>query len=270
MNLSDVLKLECCDINLKAKGKEEVLQQIAQIIKRSPLFENIKIDSIYNAFKEREDRGSTGFGRGIAIPHCQLDGLNKFVVGIAISRKGIDFDSLDRKKSKIFVFIVGPKEDRTLHLKLLAKVSKVLKEPNVIENLLKSTSILSLYEEFMRHTDSASLKLSKKGKEKLMLLVVRDEDIMFDITEVLVEFDIEDATIIDTQKMENLISKVPLFLGFFNFTGGSSPFGKVILLHLQKSYINAIVQSLEKRFGDLDSFSGLSVMVLDLLYSKGF
>ncbi|MCD4818985.1 MAG: PTS sugar transporter subunit IIA [Candidatus Cloacimonetes bacterium] len=270
MNFSDVLKLECCELSLKANSKDETLQHIAQIIKKSPLFKNINTDKIYDAFKEREDRGSTGFGRGIAIPHCQLDGIDKFVVGIAISKKGIDFDSLDKKKSKIFVFIVGPKEDRTTHLKLLAKVSHVLKEPHVTDNLIKSSTIFNLYEEFIRHTDADSVKLSKKGKEKLMLMIVRDEDIMFDITEVLVEFGIEDATIIETQKMENLISKVPLFLGFFNFTGGSSPFGKIILLHLQKSYMNAVVQSLEMRFGDLDSFSGLSIMVVDLLFSKGF
>lgn len=270
MNFSDILKLECCELNFVAKSKDDTLKKLAEFAKKSPVFEKIETSKIYNALKIREDRGSTGFGRGIAIPHCQMEEINQFVIGIAISPKGIDFDSLDKKKTKIFVFIIGPAEDRTTHLKLLAKVSYVLKEPEVTENLIKSPSIITLYEEFIRHTDADLLELSKKGKEKLMLMIVRDEDIMSDVTEIMVEFGIQDATIIETQKMENLISKVPLFLGFFNFTGSSSPFGKIILIPLQKSYINAIINSLENRFGDLDTFSGLSIMVLDMLYSKGF
>jgi hypothetical protein len=102
-----------------------------------------------------------------------------------------------------------------------------------------------------------------------MLLIVKNEEIMQDITEIFIEFGVEESTIIETQQMENLLSKVPLFMGFFNFTGDKNPYSKIILLKINKDYINAIVKTLEDLFGDLENYSDLGILVLDLFYSKG-
>ncbi|MCK4696576.1 MAG: hypothetical protein KAT74_12475, partial [Candidatus Cloacimonetes bacterium] len=98
---------------------------------------------------------------------------------------------------------------------------------------------------------------------------VKDEEIIQDITEVFIEFGIQESTIIETQQMENLLSKVPLFMGFFNFTGGKSPYSKIIMLRINKEYINAVIKSIEDIFGDLDTYTGLSIFVLDLFFHKG-
>ncbi len=270
MNILDVLKLECCEPDLHSKDKDEALKKIAELMKRSSVFNGLDSDKIYTSLKEREDMGSTGFGRGIAIPHCQMDEIDKFVIGIAICKKGVSYDAIDKKKVKIFIIIIGPTTNRNGHLSLLAKVSHTLKEPDVPELLQKANTKITLYEEFLRNTDSEGLKVSKKKREKLMIVIVKDEEIMQDVTEVFIEYGVQESTIIETQQMENLLSKVPLFLGFFNFTGGKSPYSKIILLKISKEYINPIIKGLEDIFGDLDSFSGLSVMVLDLFFAKGF
>ena len=268
MEFSEIVKLECCEVNFTAKNKNETLHNIGKLLKRSREFRNIEEDVIVDALKERESMGSTGFSRGIAIPHCQLEGIDHFIIALAICKKGINFDSLDKKKSRIFVTIVGPKGDRGTHLKLLAQVSQILKEPHVIDEILHSTTKIGLYEEFLRNTNNIET-ITKKGKEVLMMLTVKDESIMQDITEVFVEYGIQDSIILETQNMENLLSTTPLFMGFFNFTSEQNALTKIILVKLTKDHINALIKGLEDVFGDLDTYSALSILVLDIFFSKG-
>ncbi|MBC8384475.1 MAG: PTS sugar transporter subunit IIA [Candidatus Cloacimonetes bacterium] len=270
MNLANVVKLECCEINFSARNKDDALKKISKILMESSQLKQVDEDSIYQSLLERENKGSTGFNKGIAIPHCQIEGIKEFIISIAICKKGINFDSLDKKKSRIFITIVGPSGDRSDHLKLLAKVSQILRMPGVSENLLNTTTKIGLYEEFLRNTENGVDVALKKEQDKLMLLIVRDEDVIQDITEVFVEIGVQDSTIIETQQMENLLSKAPLFMGFFDFTGGKQPFSKIILLKIPKDYINAIIKGIESTVGDLETYSGVSIMVLDLFFAKGF
>ncbi len=269
MDLADVVKLECCEVDFTASDKNHALKKLAELIVKGNHFDPGSIENVYDSLKQREEMGSTGFGRGIAIPHCQLENIEDFIVSIVVSKKGVHFDALDKKKVKILVTIVGPKTDRKGHLQLLAQVSQILKEPGVIETLIKTTSKIGLYEEFLRNTIRGETAISVKGEDKLMLLIVKNEEIMQDITEVFIEFGVQESTIIDTQQMENLISKVPLFMGFFNFTGDKSLYSKIIMMRISKGYINAVVKALEDIFGDLDNYSDLGILVLDLFYSKG-
>ncbi|MBN2461078.1 MAG: PTS sugar transporter subunit IIA [Candidatus Cloacimonetes bacterium] len=269
MELSDVLKLECCDIDFKARDKDNALEKIAKLMVKTEVLQKIDYSLIYEALKKREELGSTGFGRGIAIPHCQLDNIDNFVVSIVSSRKGINFDSMDKKKVRILVTIVGPSSSRSGHLQLLAQISKILKEPGTMESLCKTSSRIDLYERFLSNSDAEIAATQKKGEEKLMLLIVRDDAIMEDITEIFLEYGIQESTIIETQQMENLLSKVPLFMGFFNFTGDKNLYSRIIMLKISKDYIDAVIKGFEDVFGNLDNFSGLSVMVLDLSYSRG-
>ncbi len=268
MDISKTLHLECCNPDFKAGDKDSALRKLAQLMKNAKALQDINEDVVYQALKQREDVGSTGFGKGIAIPHCQLKGLTEFVLGLATSSSGVHFDAMDKKKVKIFVVILGPEKDRSGHLQLLAKVSSVLKESGIQESLLNASSKIALYEEFLRNSEH-DLHIKTKGRSKLMLMVIKDVSIVEDITEIFLEFGIQDTTIIETQQMENLLSKVPLFMGFFNFTGEKNPYSKLIMLKIDKNYLNALVKSIEDRFGDLDNYTGLSLMVLDLFFSKG-
>ena len=269
MEFSEIVKLECCEVDFTATNKIDALHNICKLLKRSREFRNIEEDTIFEALKEREDLGSTGFSKGIAIPHCQLVGIDHFIISLAICKKGISFDSLDKKKSRIFVTIVGPKGDRNTHLKLLAQVSLILKESDVIDEILHTSTKIGLYEEFLRNTNDKVTTITQKGKEVLMMLTVKEESIMQDITEVFVEYGIQDSIILETQNMENLISKTPLFMGFFNFTSEKNPASKIILVKLTKDHINALIKGLEDVFGDLETYSALSIIVLDIFFSKG-
>ena len=270
MNLMELLKPEACVTNFQAASKDQALMNLAEMMVKNNGLGKISAETVYTALKEREDKGSTGFGRGIAIPHCQVNEIDKFYLGIAASSRGVSFDALDKKKVKLFVVIVGPASDRTGHLKLLAKISHILKEPDTYENLIASTTKIGLYEEFLRHTSGDELKVQKKKKDKLMIITVKNEEIMQDLTEVFIQYGITESTIIETQQMENLMSTVPLFMGFFNFTSGRNPFSKLILVKTNSDQTRTIIKGMEEIFGDLDNYTDLSVMVLNLFYSKGF
>lgn len=269
MNISEILKLECCSPAETASSKKQALEIMAELLSRAPELKDTGNAAILDALRKREQMGSTGFGKGIAIPHCQIEGLEHFVVNIVRFPHGVDFDAVDQKKVKLCVCIVGPATDRAGHLQLLAKVSRTLKEPDALENMLHQTTRIGLYEEFLRNAQNGDFVVSKKTKEKLMILVVKDDEIMEDITEVFLELGIQESMIVETQQMDSLLSDVPLFLGFFNFTGGRNTATKLVLVHITRDYINAIIKSLEDTFGDLDEFAALSVMVLDVFYSKG-
>ncbi|MCF7919659.1 MAG: PTS sugar transporter subunit IIA [Candidatus Cloacimonetes bacterium] len=268
MQLEEVVRLECCTTDFQAKNKESALNELVKLVKHNSILKDIPDADILAALKKRENQGSTGFGKGIAIPHCQISGLDDFVVGIAIARKGVDFDAMDHKKVRIFVIIVGPVESRSGHLQLLAMVSRILKEPGIEDSLFAQDSKIGLLDAFLRNGPD-TLAISSHGKDKLMLLLVHDPEIMDEIGEIFIEYGIEEATIIETSNMKSVLSHVPLFLGFFNFTGDRESNGKLLLLKLQRNYINALVAGLEDAFGNLDDFSGLSLVVLDIFYARG-
>ncbi|MDD3050103.1 MAG: PTS sugar transporter subunit IIA [Candidatus Cloacimonetes bacterium] len=270
MEISEILKVECCETDFNANSKLDALKKIAEILKKSEHLASFKSDTIYEKLLERENKGSTGFSNGIAIPHGQLEGLQDFVIAVAISKKGIDFESLDKKKSKVFVTILGPAGENVEHLKLLAKISQALKEPSMVDELLNCSSKVSLYENFVTSAEGIIQVEQAKGKEKLLVLIVKDEKIMDDLAEIFVEFGIQEATILDADQMKNLLSTKPLFMGFFNFTGEKTNFNQIIISKIHKEYIRAVVQSIERIVGDINNYSGLSLLVLDLFYSKGF
>ena len=99
MDLFEIVYEKSCTIALKSQTKDECLSELAELVAVDlPAFSG---DQILEVFLERESHGSTGFEDGVAIPHARVKGLDRFRVGIAISQKGIDFNSVDRKKCLI-------------------------------------------------------------------------------------------------------------------------------------------------------------------------
>ncbi len=269
MGIEKALKIECCEVNFIAKNKNDALLNISKLLKRYAPISKISDEIIYNALKKREDVSSTGFENGIAIPHSQIEGLDEFIIGLFVDKKGLDFGAIDKKKSKIFVVIIGPPGKQGEHLKLLAQTSRILKEPNAIENILNQSTKVGLYEEFLRNANLNIPQNAKKGKNKLMILTVRNLEILQDISEIFIEYGIEEATSINSEEMENVLAKTPLFFGFFNFTDSQESGSKMIFIKVNENHIKPLINEFEEIFGDLEAYSGLSVMVVDIAYEKG-
>ena len=87
---------------------------------------------------DRERLGSTGIGEGIGIPHGKLKQLESLMLGFGISRKGVDFESMDNRPTNIFFLLITPENSAGLHLKLLARISRILKSHTFKEQLLSA------------------------------------------------------------------------------------------------------------------------------------
>ena len=102
MKLIDVLREECVVTGARPGGKEEALVQVAETAARCSVLKGVSTKEIVEALKEREELGSTGFGKGIAIPHCRMESVTEFVVGIITVPDGVEFE-VDSKKNTIVI-----------------------------------------------------------------------------------------------------------------------------------------------------------------------
>jgi nitrogen PTS system EIIA component len=143
MQITDMFKKEYIIEELKAKSKRAVLGELSEIFTR--YHSGIQNEAMVEVLLDREKLGSTGIGDGIAIPHGKLKGLDSLVIAFGRSREGIDFDSIDGKPVHIFFLLMAPESSTGQHLKALAKISRMLKDPEFRSGLLSAKSTEELY-----------------------------------------------------------------------------------------------------------------------------
>jgi len=148
MKLFKYLNTDCILLDLKEKGKEQALLSIAKFLKERGLIKNDK--DIYLKLMEREKIQSTAIGKGVAIPHCFSDEIEDLMIGIVLSKKGINFNSPDKKPIKVIFLILGNKENPGLHLKALARIARLIKETEITKKLIGCSNvqdIMKIFEE---------------------------------------------------------------------------------------------------------------------------
>jgi len=134
MKISDLLEPAAIAPDLKSTGKLEILTELATTLVR--VEPGLGHDEILRVLLERERLGSTGIGDGVAIPHGKLKQLDRLLIAFGRHRQGVDFDSMDGKPAHLFFLLVAPEESVGIHLKALARISKLLKSPGVRQRLV--------------------------------------------------------------------------------------------------------------------------------------
>jgi nitrogen PTS system EIIA component len=137
MRLSDVLRAEGIRIDLTTSDKDSALRALARVVADSDRV--LDEETVYRAFSERERLATTGVGMGIAIPHGRMD-IDEFRVVMAISPKGIPFDSVDGGLAHILVGVLAPLRSPADQLRMLARISRILKDHAVRRRLLDASS----------------------------------------------------------------------------------------------------------------------------------
>ena len=270
MELIDIVDRKCCVVNFKASSKDDVLKKISEIALRSPLLEKVNQESLYKKLKDREDQGSTGFGDGIAMPHARIEGMEKFLVFIITSSRGVEFDSLDKKKVKLIFVILGPAEAVQDHLKILATISRTLgNSTGVRAEIMKALTNTSLYEAFIRHARLGAGGVGKTKKMKLLYVILYVEDFLYDILEFFIEMGIEGTTIIESSGMGEYISNVPMFAEFIGFMRENKNRSKTLMTLIPEEKLDDIIEGIEDITGDLDKKQGALLIVTDISFFKG-
>jgi PTS system nitrogen regulatory IIA component len=111
---------------LRSETKEGVLRELSEAVCR--LLPPLSPDRLASILMEREALGSTGIGEGVAIPHGKVPGIDRVVAAFGRSREGVQFASLDGKPARLFFLVVAPENSAGMHLKALARISRLLKD----------------------------------------------------------------------------------------------------------------------------------------------
>lgn len=143
MELREFFSLDAVELDLKGSAKDDVLKELIGLLKLDE-----KSDSmLFKMLKRRENLGSTGIGRGIAIPHCRSLVVNKLRVAFGRKPGGVDFKAMDDKPVHfLFLIVAPPLEVSNQYLPVLGKIAQFGKEPDVPQKL----SQLSTPEDFMK------------------------------------------------------------------------------------------------------------------------
>ena len=144
MKILDLLDRNCILADLKATHKQEVLEELAATLVPGPGGLNLK--TVVEVLLDRERLGSTGIGDNIAIPHGKLANLPELRLAFGRSIKGIDFDSMDGKPTHLFFLLLAPINSAGLHLKALAKISRMLMSQSFRESLMQAASQEEIYQ----------------------------------------------------------------------------------------------------------------------------
>jgi PTS system nitrogen regulatory IIA component len=144
MKLTDILAESSIVADLQASDKTEVLECLVEAV--ASTHPDIDTQDILDVLLEREKLGSTGIGDGIAIPHGKSANVAQIISGFGLSKDGIDFDSLDGKPANLFFLLVAPEDSVGVHLKMLARISRMLKNSDFQEKLLQANSQQEIYQ----------------------------------------------------------------------------------------------------------------------------
>ena len=134
IKITDYITEELIDLDLKSKNRDSVLVELSKLLEKSPRIDS-KNNDIHKALVDREKLGSTGIGKGVAIPHAKTESASGLTVGFGVSRKGIDFNSMDDEDVNLFFVFASPNKDSQVYLKVLARISRLIREEEFRESL---------------------------------------------------------------------------------------------------------------------------------------
>ncbi|MFW6052311.1 MAG: PTS sugar transporter subunit IIA [Desulfosalsimonas sp.] len=135
MKILDYMNKDTVLTDLASADKKGVIDELAE-----PVAKQTGVDhrEIVRVLIERERLGSTGIGEGIAIPHGKISRLDSLALGFGLSRKGVNFEAIDGKPTYLFFLLLSPDNSTGLHLRILARISKLLKEESFRRQLMQA------------------------------------------------------------------------------------------------------------------------------------
>ena len=137
-NIADYIKVETINLNLESKNKNAVIRELYNNLKQTNLIKDEE-QGLNDIFK-REDMGSTGIGKRIALPHAKTKAVDELMITFGISRNGISYNSVDDENVNIFFMFLCPENKTREYLKVLARISRLIREEKFVNDLLKATS----------------------------------------------------------------------------------------------------------------------------------
>lgn len=144
MRLGEYLDIDLVIPELASASKAEALREIVAAVGNK--YPSLDTEEAHRVLMDRESLGSTGIGDGIAIPHGKLESLERIVVAVARCSRGVNFEALDHAPCTIFFLVIAPEQVAGLHLRILAHISRLLKDGDFRRNFLAAQGRDGLWE----------------------------------------------------------------------------------------------------------------------------
>jgi nitrogen PTS system EIIA component len=143
MKISEILKPEHTIKDLNSLDKNAVLDELSTFLEKKGAITSKEI--LLTALIEREKLGSTGIGENVAIPHAKINDIDKIITVFGRSKNGVEFESLDKKPVNFIFLVLAPENSTSLHLKALARISRLFKNSSLRESVLVANEADEIY-----------------------------------------------------------------------------------------------------------------------------
>jgi mannitol/fructose-specific phosphotransferase system IIA component (Ntr-type) len=154
MKLGDLIDAKALVPQVESVKRDEVIAELVDALVASGSIPKNLRDEIYKKIIEREKRGSTGFGKGVAVPHVKHDKVKKIVATIGVSSRGVDFNALDKAPVYSVILLVSPIDEPDQHLQAMENIFHNLQKDTFRRFLRQATTdkeIMDLIEEADTH-----------------------------------------------------------------------------------------------------------------------
>ena len=138
MRMSDFVVRDAIIPDLAATTKEGVIREMVESLRAAGQFRGTDLEDVVKAILKRELLGSTGIGRGVAIPHTKHSSVDRLLGTVALSKAGVGFDSLDGEPVHVFVMLISPQDRPGDHLRALENVSRTLRDDGFVHSLRRA------------------------------------------------------------------------------------------------------------------------------------
>lgn len=136
MDLADLLKENVVKVPMEAIDKEEAIAELVEVLVRAGQVENR--EGVLEALYEREQKGTTGIGKGVAVPHARHPDVSGAIAAAGVSREGIEFDAVDEKEVRLVFLVLAEVEDPAPNVELLADIGYLVQVPGVYGKLVNA------------------------------------------------------------------------------------------------------------------------------------
>ncbi|HOT73033.1 MAG TPA: PTS sugar transporter subunit IIA [Anaerohalosphaeraceae bacterium] len=146
MKLSDIVCFSAIIPELESKDRNGAVRELVEILYREGRLGSLEPEKLTKAIIQRENEASTGMGKGVALPHIKVDGIDEPVAAVGRSSKGIDFRSLDKQPVYTILLLISPKENPDKHLQAMEILFRHLNQDDFRRFLRQAQTVEEIVE----------------------------------------------------------------------------------------------------------------------------
>ncbi|MBT3274629.1 MAG: PTS sugar transporter subunit IIA [Spirochaetales bacterium] len=266
MSVLDIVGESFIDTDVIARKKEDVFPRIAELAKQSKALRKYSADEIVQALIKREKLGTTGFGGGIAIPHCAFPDLDDFVVGFCRVREGVKFDALDGKPVYVLFFIIGPEGRRNTHIQILSTISKILADEKNV-SALRTAGATSEVMNIIKSEQGPPPDVEQVKERCIFHILVQREEYFDKVMQILSAEVQGEIAVMEAHNAGYYLHRMPLFSAYWGEDSGK--FTRLIIAVADKGVCNDIIRRIYLIDDDINRKGGILVTAQDLLFAGG-